>query len=151
MVGRYFDVFFIINAWTLFCIVLIVTQREIGWNVMYYIYILIFSYPDSPEPLWMKRGFDKPPQHWPLKALTFANFIIIFFCLLSHAAATLADQPWEVSIILMKIYRRLYVQTVNQLCRRHSSLPPVGAGVRNLTRAHLSLVGPVVICSAHVS
>lgn len=126
-------------------------EREISWSVMYSIYLLIFSYPDSPEPLWMRRGFDKPPQHWPHKALAFANFIIIFFCLLSHAAATLVNQPWEVSIILMKIYRRLYVQTVNQLCGCHSSLPSVGAGVRHLTRAHLSSVGPVVICSAHVS
>lgn len=106
-----------------------------------YIYILFLRYPDSPEPLWMKRGFDKPSQHWPRKALTFANFII-FFCLLSHAAATLANQPWEVSIILMKIYRRLYLQTVNQLSRRHSSLPSVWAGVPHLTKAHLSSVGP---------
>lgn len=89
----------------------------------------------------MKRGFDKPSQYWPRKALTFANFII-FFCLLSHAAATLANQPWEVSIILMKIYRRLYLQTVNQLSRRHSSLPSVWAGVPHLTKAHLSSVGP---------
>lgn len=80
---------------------------------MYYIYLLLFSYPDSPEPLRMKRGFDKPSLHWPRKALTFANFNFFFaFCPMQQP---LLQINLGKLAFLMKIYRRLSPQTVNQI------------------------------------
>lgn len=120
-------------------------EREIKLvGVSYITYISSFSAIPTPLSHCEWRGplinhlNTGPVRPWHLQTL----LLLFFFCLLSHAAATLANQPWEVSIILMKIYRRLYLQTVNQLSRRHSSLPSVWAGVWHLTKAHLSSVGP---------
>lgn len=59
------------------------------------------------------RGLDKPPLHWSWTALTFANFK--FFFLFRPMQQPLLQINLGKLAFLMKIYRRLYPQTVNQL------------------------------------
>lgn len=75
-----------------------------------------FSFPATQTPLshceW--RGLDKPPLHWPSTALTFANFKFFFFVFCPTQQPLLQINLGKLAF-LMKIYRRLYPQTVNQL------------------------------------
>lgn len=87
------------------------------------------------EEALINHPYTGPVQPWHLQTL-------IFFCLLSHAAAILANQPWEVSILNEDLWETLSSDSKSALSRHHSSLPPVWTGVRHLTKAHLSSVRP---------
>lgn len=65
------------------------------------------------------------------------------FSLLSHTVATLANQPWEVSILNEDLSETLSLDSKSAPSRHHSSLPwSAWIGIWHLPRAHLSYVGP---------